>query len=67
VRARSLGLAGWVANRPDGTVEAVFEGDEPEVSSMVEWCRRGPRGAGVEDVQVTWGEPDGAGPRFEIR
>jgi acylphosphatase len=58
-RARSLGLAGWVRNAPDGTVEAVFEGDADRVESMVEWCRHGPAGASVEDVEVTWGEPEG--------
>jgi acylphosphatase len=58
-RARSLGLAGWVRNVPDGTVEAVFEGDDERVASMVEWCRRGPTGARVEEVEVDWSEPKG--------
>jgi acylphosphatase len=58
-RARSLGLAGWVRNAPDGTVEAAFEGDDERVASMIEWCRRGPAGAGVEDVEVAWVEPEG--------
>ena len=57
-RARSLGIAGWVRNAPDGTVEAEFEGDDERVESMVEWCRRGPAGAKVEDVEVTWVEPE---------
>ena len=56
-RAHSLGLAGWVRNVPDGTVEAVFEGEDERVESMVEWCRRGPAGAGVENVDVEWEEP----------
>jgi acylphosphatase len=58
-RACSLGLAGWVRNAPDGTVEAAFEGDDERVESMVEWCRRGPAGAAVEDIDVTWVEPEG--------
>jgi acylphosphatase len=58
-RARSLGLGGWVRNTPDGAVEAVFEGDEQRVESIVDWCRRGPRGAHVEDVDVTWAAPEG--------
>jgi len=58
-RARSLGLAGWVRNVPDGTVEAVFEGEDEPVESMVEWCNRGPAGARVEDVDVDWSEPEG--------
>jgi acylphosphatase len=55
-RARSLGLAGWVRNAADGSVEGVFEGEDERVESMVEWCRRGPRGARVDDVNVTWSE-----------
>ena len=55
-RARSLGLAGWVQNTPDGTVEAVFQGDRDRVESMIAWCRRGPAAANVEDVEVEWME-----------
>ena len=58
-RARSLGLAGWVRNAPDGSVEAVFEGEDERVESMVDWCRRGPPGARVDDVEVTWPEAQG--------
>jgi acylphosphatase len=58
-RARSLGLAGWVRNRPDGTVEAVFEGESERVQSMVGWCGRGPSGASVDGVDVEWEEPAG--------
>ena len=56
-RARSLGVSGWVTNRRDGTVEAVFEGHRDAVESMVAWCRRGPAGASVDDVQVAWEDP----------
>ena len=58
-RARSLGLSGWVTNAPDGTVRAAFEGEDERVESMVDWCRRGPRGAVVDDVEVTWITPEG--------
>jgi acylphosphatase len=58
-RARSLGLAGWVRNNPDGTVEAVFQGDRDRIESMVAWCRRGPASASVEDVEVEWTETRG--------
>jgi acylphosphatase len=51
VRARSLGIAGAVANLPDGSVEAVFEGPRERVESMIEWCRRGPPGAAVGQVE----------------
>jgi acylphosphatase len=56
-RAAALGLGGWVRNNPDGTVEAVFEGERERVESMVEWCRRGPALAQVEDIEVTWEQP----------
>lgn len=65
-RARSLGLAGWVRNAPDGSVQAVFEGEAERVESMVEWCRRGPGGANVDEVEVEWGEPHGEGG-FTVR
>ena len=65
-RARSLGVAGWIRNVPDGTVEAAFEGDDERVDSMVEWCRRGPSGASVEQVEVEWVEPEGEAG-FSIR
>ena len=50
--AKALGVAGWVRNRPDGAVEAVFEGERAGVEALVEFCRRGPRGAEVERVDV---------------
>ena len=58
-RARSRGVSGWVRNLPDGRVEAVFEGDEDAVRSMIEFCREGPRLADVNDVEVRWEEPEG--------
>jgi len=57
--ARSRGVAGWVRNRPDGTVEAVFEGDLDDVEALVGLCRRGPRGAAVERVEVEVESPEG--------
>ncbi len=56
-RAESLGLAGWVRNAADGSVEAVFEGEAERVASMVEWCRRGPAGAIVDEVETVREEP----------
>ena len=58
-RAQSLGVAGWARNLGDGTVEAVFEGGEDAVGSMVTWCRRGPRGAQVDEIAVKDEEPRG--------
>jgi acylphosphatase len=65
-RAESLGLGGWIRNLRDGSVEAVFEGDAERVQSMVDWCRRGPRGAVVESVETAEEEPAGE-TRFEVR
>jgi acylphosphatase len=59
-RARSRGVDGWIRNERDGSVQAVFEGPRDRVESMIEWCRRGPRGARVDDVDVAWEEPEGA-------
>jgi acylphosphatase len=58
-RARSLGLSGWVRNAPDGSVEAVFEGDRERIESMLAWCRRGPSLARVDEVQAEWEDPVG--------
>jgi acylphosphatase len=58
-RASSLGLGGWVRNRADGAVEAVFEGPRERVESMVAWCRRGPSGATVDEVETRAEEPAG--------
>ena len=57
--ARSRGVAGWVRNQPDGTVEAVFEGEPEDVAVLVGFCREGPRGAQVERVEVFAESPDG--------
>ena len=46
-------------NCPDGSVEAVFEGDDERVASMVEWCRRGPSGARVVGIDVKWEQAAG--------
>jgi acylphosphatase len=57
--ARSRGVSGWVRNRPDGAVEAVFEGERKAVEALVDLCRRGPRGADVERIDVAAGSPEG--------
>ena len=52
-------MAGWVRNRPDGALEACFEGYDDAVAGLVDWCRSGPRAADVDDVAVTEEEPEG--------
>ena len=65
--AQRLNLSGWVKNLPDGNVEAVFQGDRSAVEEILEWCRRGPSGAIVKDVQIEWQECLGEEKGFYIR
>jgi acylphosphatase len=64
-KARELSVAGWVRNRPDGSVEAVIQGTLEAVESMIAWARRGPPSAVVSGVQIT--EADGVYASFETR
>jgi acylphosphatase len=57
--ARRHQVSGWVTNRPDGAVEAVFEGDEAAVDAMVAWAHRGPESAVVTGVEVIDEAPEG--------
>ena len=57
--AGTRGVAGWARHCADGSVEAVLEGEEAAVASMVEWCRRGPPHADVESVEVHQETPEG--------
>lgn len=65
--ARRLGLDGWVRNLPDGSVEAVFEGEAAALEAMLAWCRVGPPGARVSRVEVQRGAPVGAPAGFSVR
>jgi acylphosphatase len=65
-RAESLGIAGFVRNDFDGSVEAVFEGPDERVDSLVDWCRRGPSGAQVDEVEILDEEPLGEAG-FQLR
>jgi len=64
--AQARGVAGWISNRADGAVEAVFEGDPDAVAALVELCRRGPRGADVDSVDERSEDPEGL-TGFEVR
>jgi acylphosphatase len=63
--AERLGIAGWVRNRRDGTVEAAVDGDADALEAITAWARRGPRGAHVTGVQVV--EVEESFRRFELR
>jgi acylphosphatase len=64
--AQRHGVTGWIANRSDGAVEAVFEGEVDAVERLVSFSRKGPRGAQVDSVEVTEEEPEGL-VRFAVR
>lgn len=64
--ATERGIDGWVRNLPDGRVEAVFEGPQPAVEKMIDWCHEGSPAARVTDVEVTYEDPAGING-FEIR
>jgi len=64
--AREAGIDGWVRNREDGRVEAVFEGEEAAVREMVDWCETGSKAAEVDAVDATYEEPTGL-DGFEVK
>ncbi|MBA3728187.1 MAG: acylphosphatase [Actinobacteria bacterium] len=64
-QALSRNVTGSVRNRPDGRVEAAFEGEGGAVDAVVAWCRTGPRGAEVSNVEVVEETPAGT-KDFEI-
>jgi acylphosphatase len=57
--ARAAGVAGWVRNRPDGSVEAVFEGPPAQVARLLAFCREGPPSARVDGVEELEEAPEG--------
>jgi len=65
--AEELGLTGWVKNLSDGRVEAVFEGEKPQVEQMLKWAKSGPRGASVRDLELTWEDFKGEFSSFDIK
>ena len=66
-RADELRLKGWVRNLDDGRVEAVFEGEKENVEKMVDWCRKGPDYADVQDIQVISEKYTGEFENFSVR
>lgn len=66
-KAKDLGVFGWVKNLSEGRVEAVFEGEKPQVEEMLKWAKKGPPGAIVSNLNVIWEEYRGEFSNFEIR
>jgi acylphosphatase len=66
-RAMDLGLTGWVANEPDGSVRCVAEGDHPSLETLLESLERGPAGALVDRVTSHWETAAGGWRSFEVR
>jgi acylphosphatase len=65
-KAESHGVTGWVRNLDDGRVEAVFEGEEDDVKALVDFCRRGPRGAVITNVDVAFERFAGEFRNFKV-
>ena len=66
-KAESHNVKGWVRNLPDGRVEAVFEGKEEAVKALIEFCKRGPSGAMVTNVDLRWEKFAGEFGAFRVR
>jgi acylphosphatase len=62
-----IGVGGWVRNLPDGTVQALFEGEKKKVEEIIGWCHKGPPGARVISVDITWEPYEGEYRHFDIR
>ena len=60
-------ILGWIKNRKDGTVKAVFEGNRKNVTSIIEWCKQGPKLVYVEKIDIEWIDYKSEYHKFEIR
>lgn len=60
------GLAGWVRNNVDGSVEAMVVGPKVKLAEFIKWCKKGPPSAGVENIEVDWRPEDMDFESFEI-
>jgi acylphosphatase len=66
-KAEELGLFGWVRNLTDGRVEILAEGEREKLEKLVDWAKKGPASARVDDLQIDWQEFKGEFGGFEIR
>lgn len=64
--AKRLGLTGWVRNMRGRKVEIVAEGEKNDLQELISWCRQGPPGARVENIEVKWEESTGEFSDFRI-
>ena len=66
-KAAELGITGWCRNCPDDSVEALFQGEQEIVQSIIDWCREGPKMARVDHVDIEWLDSVAGLSTFEIR
>lgn len=66
-QASAAKLTGWVRNLPNGSVEALFAGEEETINQVIEKCRQGPPSAQVENIELHWEPASGEFPTFEVR
>jgi acylphosphatase len=66
VTAKKNKVSGWVKNLKDGRVEAVMEGEDLDVSNVVEWCHAGPANARVEDIEIRNEKFKGEFTKFDV-
>ena len=64
--ADRIGVYGWVRNLRDGTVDAIFEGNQDQVDTILAWCKEGPPNAQVSDVKLDWQDYSGEFSGFDI-
>ena len=65
--ANELEVRGWIKNLPNGKVELMVEGSKNSVKLMIEWCKKGPRMAEVEDIEVAWLPYSGKYNQFQLK
>jgi acylphosphatase len=64
--AKEIGVTGWVRNLPNGMVEVVAEGRKPQLDRLIEFCKKGPEGARVDDIVIEWEKYKGEFKDFQI-
>ncbi len=65
--AQALGLTGWIRNLSDGNVEALVQGEKEKIEKLIEWCKKGPAGAKVNNVNITWGNAQEEFKNFDVK